>query len=190
MSICKIEGLRAAVPQGGRLFGLDLGEKTIGMAVCDAGWSVASPVGTLRRGKKFTLDAQALLAEMDARDGVAGLVVGLPVNMDGSEGPRCQSVRQFAANLLERRDLPIAFWDERMSTMAVERAMIGADLSRKKRAKSIDAAAAAYILQGALDAMAAAAARREAARDDDAAPDDGDWDDSRDGGRDGGWRQS
>lgn len=166
MGICKIEDLRAAVPPGGRLFGLDLGEKTIGMAVCDAGWSVASPVGTVRRGGKFALDAQALLAEMDARDGIAGLVVGLPVNMDGSEGPRCQSVRQFAVNLLGLRDLPVAFWDERMSTMAVERAMLGADLSRKKRAKAIDAAAAAYILQGALDAIAGAAARARWADED------------------------
>ncbi len=144
--------LKAALPADGRLMALDLGEKTIGMAVSDSGLRIASPVGTLRRGK-FTPDAGKLFAAMDDR-GVSGLVVGLPTNMDGSEGPRCQSVRDFAANLLGLRDLPIAFWDERLSTVAVERAMVReADLSRKKRAKAVDAAAAAFILQGALDSL-------------------------------------
>ncbi len=146
-----LPGLAAALSSGQRLLGLDLGEKTIGMALSDSGFMIASPVGTIRR-RKFTLDAEELFKLVDERD-VGGLVIGLPVNMDGSEGPRCQSSRQFAANLLELRDMPIAFWDERLSTSAVERAMVTADLSRKKRAKKVDTAAAAYILQGALDAL-------------------------------------
>lgn len=151
MPICKIADLKAALPPGRRLLGLDLGEKTIGLAVSDGALTIASPIGTIRR-TKFAADAaelERIIAEREA----GGLVLGLPINMDGSEGPRAQSVRQFAANLLARRDIPIAFWDERLSTMAVERAMIAADLSRAKRAKRIDAAAAAYILQGALDAL-------------------------------------
>jgi putative Holliday junction resolvase len=152
MGICNIADLTGTLAPFQRLLGLDVGEKTIGMAVAGANLSVASPIGTIRR-TKFRADAEALFKVIDER-GVGGLVIGLPVNMDGSEGPRCQSVRQFAANLLELRDLPIAFWDERLSTAAVERAMLEADLSRKKRAKRVDEAAAAYILQGALDAMA------------------------------------
>ncbi|HVI88834.1 MAG TPA: Holliday junction resolvase RuvX [Dongiaceae bacterium] len=132
-----------------RLFGLDLGEKTIGIAVSDPGLHVATPVVTIRR-KKFTLDAQELLRLIEERQ-VGGLVIGLPRNMDGSEGPRCQSVRQFASNLLKLKDLPIAFWDERLSTVAVTRDMIEADLSRAKRAQAVDRAAATFILQGALD---------------------------------------
>ena len=128
-----------------------MGEKTIGLALSDPGLSVASPVSTIKR-TKFTADANALL-KLAAERGVGGLVIGLPLNMDGSEGPRCQSVRQFAANLLKLKDLPILFWDERMSTMAVERAMIDHDVTRAKRDKSIDQAAAAFILQGALDAL-------------------------------------
>ena len=144
--------LRSLMGPFQRLLGLDVGEKTIGVAVAGANLTVASPVTTIRRGK-FRPDAEALFKIADDR-GAGGLVIGLPVNMDGSEGPRCQSVRHFAANLMEIRNLPIAFWDERLSTAAVERAMLDADLSRKKRAKRIDEAAAAYILQGALDAMA------------------------------------
>ncbi|HWT98724.1 MAG TPA: Holliday junction resolvase RuvX [Terriglobales bacterium] len=132
-----------------RLFGLDLGEKTIGIAVSDPGLHVATPVVTIRR-KKFTLDAQELLRLIAERQ-VGGLVIGLPRNMDGSEGPRCQSVRQFASNLLKLKDLPVAFWDERLSTVAVTRDMIEADLSRAKRAQAVDRAAATFILQGALD---------------------------------------
>ena len=132
-----------------RLFGLDLGEKTIGIAVSDPGLHVATPVVTIRR-KKFTLDAQELLRLIEERQ-VGGLVIGLPRNMDGSEGQRCQSVRQFASNLLKLKDLPIAFWDERLSTVAVTRDMIEADLSRAKRAQAVDRAAATFILQGALD---------------------------------------
>ena len=146
-----IPSLAGALLPGQRLLGLDLGEKTIGMALSDSTFTIASPVGTIRR-KKFTLDAEELLRLMDERE-VGGLVIGLPINMDGSEGPRCQSSRQFAANLLALREIPIAFWDERLSTSAVERAMVSADLSRKKRAKRVDTAAAAYILQGALDAL-------------------------------------
>ncbi len=146
-----VADLADALSPGQRLLGLDLGEKTIGMALSDSGFMIASPVGTIRR-RKFTLDAEELLKLVDARE-VGGLVIGLPVNMDGTEGPRCQSSRQFAANLLAMRDLPVAFWDERLSTSAVERAMVSADLSRKKRAKTVDTAAAAYILQGALDAL-------------------------------------
>ena len=113
---------------------------------------VASPLTTIRR-TKFTKDATELLRILDERQ-VGGLIIGLPLNMDGSEGPRCQSVRQFAANLKPIRDLPVAFWDERMSTLAVEREMIAHDLSRAKRDKVVDQAAAAFILQGVLDALA------------------------------------
>ena len=154
MLLDNIEDLRAALAPGARLFGLDVGDKTIGMAVSDGMGIVASPVGTIRR-TKFRADAEALFDAMAARQ-ASGLVVGLPVNMDGTEGPRCQSVRDFARNLLALRDLPLAFWDERWSTQAVERAMIAADLSRRKRAKKVDTAAAAFILQGALDRLAAA----------------------------------
>ena len=143
--------LVAALPRHMRLAGLDLGEKTIGIAIGDPGHRVASPLTTIRRSK-FTKDATELLRILDERQ-VGGLVIGLPLNMDGSEGPRCQSVRQFAANLRRIRELPIAFWDERMSTMAVTRSMIEADLSRAKRSKVVDQSAAAFILQGALDSL-------------------------------------
>lgn len=151
MPILSLAELKAALPRGGRLMGLDLGEKTIGLAVCDPGLTVATPVETLRR-TKFTADVQKLRL-LAAERKVAGLVVGLPVNMDGSEGPRCQSVRQFAANLLEHLDLPIVFWDERLSTAAVTRTLLEADMSRKRRAEVVDKMAAAYILQGAIDAL-------------------------------------
>jgi putative Holliday junction resolvase len=143
--------LAAALPRPMRLAGLDLGEKTIGIAIGDPGHHVASPLTTIRR-TKFTKDATELLRIVDERQ-IGGLVIGLPLNMDGSEGPRCQSVRQFARNLAPMRDLPIAFWDERMSTMAVTRTMIEADLSRAKRSKVVDQSAAAFILQGALDSL-------------------------------------
>ncbi len=147
-----IPDLAAALPRHERLAGLDLGEKTIGIAIGDPGHMVASPLTTIRR-TRFQPDARALLALMDERR-IGGLVIGLPLNMDGSEGPRCQSVRQFATNLLLLRDLPIAFWDERLSTLAVTRGMIEADLTRAKRAKIVDQSAAAFILQGALDRLA------------------------------------
>ncbi|WP_395020677.1 Holliday junction resolvase RuvX [Dongia sp.] len=143
--------LVAALPRHARLAGLDLGEKTIGIAIGDPGHLVASPLTTIRRSK-FTKDATELLRILDERQ-IGGLIIGLPLNMDGTEGPRCQSVRQFALNLKPMRDLPIAFWDERMSTMAVTRGMIEADLSRAKRAKVVDQSAAAFILQGALDSL-------------------------------------
>lgn len=152
MSVVDLTELPNCLSGGTRLLGLDLGEKTIGLAVSDAARRVASPIDTLRRGK-FTKDAQDLLHLYAERE-VGGLVIGLPINMNGSEGPRCESVRQFAANLIEISGYggPIAFWDERLSTAAVERVMIDeADLSRKRRAKSVDSMAAAFILQGALD---------------------------------------
>ena len=144
--------LRAALPAGSRLLGLDVGEKTIGLALSDPGLAIASPLLTIRRGK-LAADAERLGGVIAERR-VGGLVLGLPVNMDGSEGPRCQSVRQFAANLLARHDLPLAFWDERLSTAAVTRAMLDADLSRRRRGEIIDQLAAAYILQGLLDRLA------------------------------------
>lgn len=144
--------LKAALGRNQRLLGLDLGEKTVGLALSDPGLSVASPIITIRR-TKFTADAKELLRIVAERQ-VGGLVIGLPLNMDGSEGPRCQSVRQFAVNLSKLQDLPVLFWDERLSTVAVERNMIDADMSRAKRAKVVDQAAAAFILQGVLDALA------------------------------------
>jgi putative Holliday junction resolvase len=138
-----------------RLMGLDVGTKTIGIALSDTRRTIASPLETIRRGK-FRGDAERL-RDLAAKHGVGGLVIGLPIAMDGSEGPRCQSTRQFARNLLEIVELPIAFWDERMSTAAVQREMIEADLTRKRRAEIVDRAAAAYILQGCLDFLANAA---------------------------------
>jgi putative Holliday junction resolvase len=152
MAVMTLQELDAALARGARVLGLDLGSKTIGLALSDPSRIIASPFQTLRRGK-FTADAERLLDLVDSNE-VGGLVIGLPVSMDGSEGPRCQSTRQFAANLLAKRDLPIAFWDERLSTAAVERILIGdADMTRKRRAEVIDKAAAAYILQGALDSL-------------------------------------
>jgi putative Holliday junction resolvase len=149
--VAGIESLRAALPRHQRLLGLDVGEKTIGLALSDPALRVASPVSTIKR-TKFTADANALL-KLAAERQVGGLVIGLPLNMGGSEGPRCQSARQFAANMLKLKDLPILFWDERLSTMAVERAMIAHDVTRARRDKVVDRAAAAFILQGALDAI-------------------------------------
>ena len=129
--------------------GLDLGTKTIGVAVSDRLLSSASPLHTIRR-EKFSKDAEALLQIIDSRD-IAAIILGLPRNMDGSEGPRCQSTRAFARNLTRLTDLPIGYWDERLSTVAAERALLEADTSRKRRAEVIDHVAAGYILQGALD---------------------------------------
>jgi putative Holliday junction resolvase len=141
----------SALPSGGKLLGLDVGTKTIGVATCDAGWHFAGPSETIRR-TKFTQDL-ASLRRIIAHERAAGIVVGLPLNMDGSDSPRTQSVRAFARNLAPL-DLPILLWDERWSTQAVERAMIEADVSRAKRAEKVDALAAAHILQGAIDALA------------------------------------
>ena len=139
-------------PERGALIGLDLGTKTIGVAVCDPDRRLATGVETIAR-KTFTVDAQRVLSLAAERRAV-GYVLGLPINMDGSEGPRAQSTRAFARNLARRTELPIALWDERLSTAAVERELIAADVSRKKRAAVIDQHAAAFILQGALDRLA------------------------------------
>lgn len=139
-----------ALPSGGKLLGLDVGTKTIGVAICDAGWHFAGPLETIRR-TKFTRDL-ASLRRIIEHEHPLGLVVGLPLNMDGSDSPRTQSVRAFARNLAPLV-LPILLWDERWSTQAVERAMIEADVSRARRAEKIDALAAAHILQGAIDAL-------------------------------------
>ena len=141
----------AALPNAGALAGLDVGTKTIGLALCDAGWSFAGPAETIRRSK-FTKDLAALAAFIAVHH-VAGLVVGLPLNMDGSDSPRTQSVRAFARNLAPLGK-PVLLWDERWSTQAVERAMVAADVSRAKRADAVDRLAAAHILQGAIDALA------------------------------------
>jgi len=144
--------LRDAVPPGSRLLGLDVGTKTIGTALSDTRLVIASPLETIRRRGRFRDDAAALFALID-RHGVGGLVIGLPLALSGRDTPRTQSVRQFARNLLALRDLPMAFWDERLSTAAVTREMIAHDMSRKRRAEIVDRVAAAYILQGCLDAI-------------------------------------
>ena len=141
----------AALPNGGALLGLDLGTKTIGTAFCDAGWRFASPGSTLKRGK-FGAD-KAVLEALTKERSVTGIVIGLPLNMDGSEGPRAQASRAYARNL-SVLGLPILLWDERWSTMGAERGLIDQDMSRAKRAERIDSAAAAVILQGAIDALA------------------------------------
>jgi putative Holliday junction resolvase len=153
MPLVPVPDLPAHLSRDARLLGLDLGTKTIGLALSDVGRSIATPYGTIRR-TKFGKDAEALLAII-AKEGVGGLVLGLPVEMDGREGPRCQSTRAFAANLLSLRDLPLALWDERLSTAAVTRTLLEADASRKRRAEVVDKMAAAFILQGALDRMGA-----------------------------------
>lgn len=136
---------------GSRLLGLDLGTKTIGLALSDVGRSIATPLETLKR-VKFGKDAEALLA-VAKKQGVGGLILGLPLNMDGSEGPRAQATRAFVRNLVPLTDLPIAYWDERLSTAAVTRTLLEADASRARRAEVVDKMAAAYILQGALDRL-------------------------------------
>ena len=141
---------REALLSGGGLIGLDVGTKTIGTALCDAGWTIASPADLIRRSK-FSVE-KALLSKMIAAQSVKGIVIGLPLNLDGSDSPRTQSTRAFARNV-ESMGLPILLWDERWSTQAVERQMIAADVSRAKRAEQVDCAAAAYILQGAIDAL-------------------------------------
>lgn len=152
MAIVETAVLPTCLSPRQRLMGLDLGSKTIGVAISDPGLVVASPLETIQR-KKFTADAEKLRALIEEYS-VGGLLLGLPLNMDGSEGPRCQSTRQFAVNLLTRYDIAIAFWDERLSTAAVERAMISeGDVSRAKRAAVVDRLAAGYILQGYLDSL-------------------------------------
>ncbi|WP_375288463.1 Holliday junction resolvase RuvX [Sphingomonas sp.] len=142
---------RKVLPEGGRLLGLDVGTKTIGTALCDAGWSFASPAILVRRSK-FSKD-KATLAELLSAQQVVGLVIGLPLNLDGTESPRSQSTRAFARNVADLA--PVLLWDERWSTQAVTRTLIEQDASRARRAELVDKMAAAYILQGAIDALVA-----------------------------------
>ena len=153
MAICDLSEMNGQLAAEARLMGLDLGTKTIGIAVSDVSRMIASARTTLRR-TKLTRDIETLRATI-AAEGIGGIVVGLPVNMDGSEGPRAQSARDTAARLAEALALPVAFWDERWSTVAAERTLLDADLSRRKRARVVDQVAAAYILQGALDRLRA-----------------------------------
>ena len=156
MAVVDLTELPALLPRYSALIGLDLGEKTIGVAVSDVTRMVASPLELIRK-TKFTAEANRLFALIDERE-VGAIVIGLPVNMDGTEGTRCQSNRAFARNLLRLRDIPIAFWDERMSTMAVNRVLVEeADVTRARRAELVDKLAAAWILQGALDRLSALA---------------------------------
>ncbi len=153
MPVLSLENLSAALPPRTPIAAVDVGDKTIGVAVSDLGRMIASPLELIRK-VKFTQDAERLFALMQGR-GAVGLIVGLPVNMDGTEGPRCQASRAFARNLLRLKDFPIAFWDERLSTVAVQRMLTDeADLSRGRRAELVDKAAAAWILQGVLDRLA------------------------------------
>jgi len=152
MAICNPGDLPQILAKGQRVLGLDVGTKTIGLALSDTLLMVATPLRTIRRGR-FKTDAAEVLREVDAH-GAGALAIGLPIALDGRESPRSQSVRQFARNLLEIRDLPVVFWDERLSTAAVERTMIEAALTRRRRSEIIDRTAAAYILQGLLDRLA------------------------------------
>lgn len=151
MILDALEDFHTALPKMSALVGLDLGDKTIGVAVSDRMLTVATPLETIRR-KKFGVDAEKLLKIVTDRE-IGGILLGLPRNMDGTEGPRCQSTRAFARNLSRLTDLPIGFWDERLSTVAAEKALLEADTTRKRRAEVIDHVAAGYILQGALDRM-------------------------------------
>ena len=152
MTICKIETFRNDIPMGERLIGLDVGKKTIGLATCDASWQVATPHSILWR-EKFTPDMEKLFALIKDEGNIGGMVIGWPLNMDGTAGPRCDSVRDFAHAFLRLQDIAISFQDERMSTQAVERNMIAADMTRAKRAVRRDSLAAVWILQSALDSL-------------------------------------
>ncbi len=153
MPIVNLTDMKSCLDRDACLLGLDLGSKTIGLAVSDPSLMIASPIDTIRRGK-FTADANILIELHKARR-IGGWILGLPVEMDGTEGSRCQSTRQFAENFMGKSDLPIAFWDERLSSSAVNRFLISeADMTRKRRGEVVDKMAAAYILQGALDAIA------------------------------------
>ena len=152
MPVVDIMEMNTLLPRRSPVAGLDLGEKTIGVAVSDFTRSIASPLALIER-RKFTVDVKALFDLMDGR-GADGIVIGLPFNMDGTEGARCQSNRAFARHLLRLRDIPIAFWDERLSSVAVNKMLIGEhDMTRARRAEVVDKTAAAYILQGALDRL-------------------------------------
>ena len=150
MITAETASFREALPEGGRLIGMDVGTKTIGLALCDAGWMIASAAHTILR-TKFSKD-RLVLADFIAQQQVRGIVIGLPLNLDGSESPRSQASRSFARNLLDW-GLPILLWDERWSTQAVTRMMIEADTSRARRDQLVDKLAASYILQGAIDAL-------------------------------------
>jgi putative Holliday junction resolvase len=141
---------RETLPMGGRLLGLDVGTKTVGAALCDAGWTIATPAELIMRAK-FSVD-MARIRDLAGKQNAVGIVIGLPLNLDGSESPRTQSTRAFARNL-EQLGLPILLWDERWSTQAVTRTLLDADASRARRAELVDKMAAAYILQGAIDAL-------------------------------------
>jgi len=164
MAVITMEELAARIAPGQTIAGIDLGTETIGLAVSDLSLSLASPRQMIKR-RKFTLDAQALLEAL-ARDNAHAAVIGLPVNMDGSEGPRAQSTRAFVRTMAEKSELPFIFWDERLSTVAAERALIEMDVSRKKRKGRIDSAAASFILQGALDRLSGLRAAARAASQD------------------------
>ena len=151
MAVIDLADLRGAVATGQRLIGIDLGTKTIGLALSDVMWTIATPLETIRR-VKFTPDVAAMLA-LAEQHGAGALVIGLPKNLDGTEGPRAQSTRAFVRNLVPKTGLPIVFWDERLSTAAVTRTLLEADASRARRAELVDKMAAAYILQGALDRL-------------------------------------
>jgi putative Holliday junction resolvase len=145
----EIKEFKNTLKKGERLLGLDLGSKTIGLALSDVRLTIASPMETIKR-KKFTQDAERLLTIIREQN-VGGIVLGLPKNMDGSEGPRCQSTRQFAKNITKKADIAISFWDERLSTIAVTRTLLEADASRKRQGELVDKLAASFILQGVLD---------------------------------------
>lgn len=164
MAVVEIEEIPALLQSGQTIAGLDLGTKTIGLAVSDLGLSFAHPRPVIKR-VKFSIDAQVLLKALDA-DKVGFIVIGLPMNMDGTSGPRVQATRAFVRTMQPLTDLPFVFWDERLSTVAAERALIGMDVSRGKRAERIDSAAASFILQGALDRLHSI--RRSASDDYDA----------------------
>ncbi len=155
----RIEELAPYLIGEARILGLDLGTKTIGLALSDVGRRIASPMETIRR-TRFAADADALLDIVD-EFGIAALVIGLPLNMDGSEGPRAQSTRAFVRNLVQLTDVPVAFWDERLSTVAVTRTLIGADAARARRGEVVDKMAAAFLLQGALDRLNAFLAEQD-----------------------------
>ncbi len=160
MAIVTIEELADLLQPGQPIAGLDLGTKTIGLAMSDLGRRLASPRPVLRR-IKFTKDAEYLV-NFAAKEKVAAFIIGLPVNMDGSSGPRVQATRAFVRNMEEKTNCPFAFWDERLSTVAAERALLEMDVSRAKRAERIDSAAASFILQGALDRLSSLARSRDA----------------------------
>ncbi len=152
MAVCNIEDLKDNLPQGKQILGLDVGSKTIGLSISTSNLSLATPITTLKR-RKFSQDLQQLKLILTERN-IGALVIGLPLNMDGSEGRKCQSVRQFGRNILKEIDIPIVYWDERLSTYAMEQEMLAHDVSRKKRTQAIDALAATHILQGALEKLA------------------------------------